>query len=86
MKQYIVHQSCRCCYNKVDRASTKIQSYKFSPDIQVGTYTEKDFTNLVGEEFFKSGFFAKFCKLGWISVVETKDVTDKVASKSLDIL
>lgn len=86
MEQVIVKQSCRACYTSPDIGSKRISTPRFSPTIQVGIYSKEDFDNLVGEEFYKSGNFAKFCEAGWISVVKTQDITKKVASKSLDIL
>ena len=86
MEQVIVKQSCRACYSGADISSKSIKTLRFSPTIQVGVYSKADFDNLVGEEFYKSGNFKKFCEAGWISVVRTQDITNKVASKSLDIL
>lgn len=86
MEQVIVKQSCRACYTGTKMESRQVTTPRFSPTIQVGVYSKEDFDNLVGEEFYKSGNFAKFCEAGWISVVKTQDITKKVASKSLDIL
>ena len=86
MKLYTVHQKIRVCYTKTDGIDTRMNPYRFSPDIDRGTYNEGDFKKLVGDEFFTSGSFAKFCKIGYITVAETRDITEKVAKKSLDIL
>lgn len=86
MEQVIVKQCCRACYKQADKGGKTIQNYEFSPTIEVGVYSKEDFDRLVGEKFYKSGEFAKFCEIGWISVVKTQDITKKVASKSLDIL
>lgn len=86
MKIYKVKQNFRCCYNVNGDNSGTVVPYRFSPDVKVGEYSEKDFKELLGKEFFDSGFFAKYCENGWITVVDTKDITKKVANKSLDIL
>ena len=86
MKIYKVNQKFRCCYNINSEGRKTATPYRFSPDVAVGEYSEKDFKELLGKEFFDSGYFAKYCENGWIKVVDTKDITKKVANKSLDIL
>lgn len=86
MKQYIVTQSFT--YNKAEEREDGIvnRPFSYAKPIVRGTYSESDFNRLVDKTFFSSGRFKKYCAIGWIKVIETKDVTAKTVSKSLDIL
>lgn len=81
-KQYIVSQCCRCDYTPKETEENKgrVRAYKFSKDLNVGTYTEDEFRKICGDEFIKSGKFEEYCEIGWIKVIEVRDITEKTVN------
>ena len=79
MRKFIVTQCCRCNYTpkETEENKNRVRAFKFSKDLNVGTYAEPEFVKIVGEQFFESGKFEEYCNLGWIKVIEEKDVTEK---------
>lgn len=86
MKQYTVTQKCRACISKASLNGKTVKTYQFTPDIELGTYSEADFRALVGDDFLQSKDFIKFCENGWIQVSEVKDLTQKVINKAKETL
>ena len=62
----------------------KIRKFTITKDIPVGQYSEKDFKALVGDKFISSGTLKHYCDIGWIKVLDIKDVTKKTVKNILD--
>lgn len=78
MKKYIVKQ---CVRLPIKDESGKIKVFKFSKDLAPGEYTEEDIVRLVSEDFLKDPQFAVLCQIGFIKVIEEKNVTEKTINK-----
>lgn len=80
MKKYIVNQCCRISLTQKETAENKgkVKPYKFTRDLTPGTYTQEDLVNAVGKEFIENPKFAEFCDIGFIKVIEEKDLTQNV--------
>ena len=76
-KQYIVSQCYRISLREPETADNKnkVRPYKFTKDLLPGTYTQSDIENAVGKEFLENDTFKKFCDIGWIKVMQIKDIT-----------
>lgn len=83
MKTYKVTQTCRCAFipEATEANKNKMRKYSFTKDLNVGSYSEQDFLALTGPEFIKSGKFKEYCDIGWIKVIEEKDVTFKAVTQ-----
>lgn len=79
MKKFIVTQCFRCSLTPkiTEDTKSKIVPYKFTPDINPGTYTEQEFLGLLGKDFLQTENYKEIIENGWVKVIEEKDITSK---------